>query len=138
MKHSVTLIIPTLNRSQFLKRALISVLNQTFVPEEIIVVDNGSNDKTYQMIGDSFKNIRYIYFEDKGVSKARNEGLKNANNELICFLDSDDEWSENYLEKMYELVKKNGLTFAPTRVYNGLMPSSTYPGFSSSRVNLIE
>ena len=83
MKHSVTLIIPTLNRSQFLKRALISVLNQTFVPEEIIVVDNGSNDKTYQMIGDSFKKIRYIYFEDKGVSKARNEGLKNANNELI-------------------------------------------------------
>ena len=85
MKHSVTLIIPTLNRSQFLKRALISVFNQTFVPEEIIVVDNGSNDKTYQMIGDSFKNIRYIYFEDKGVSKARNEGLKNANNELICY-----------------------------------------------------
>ena len=107
MKHSVTLIIPTLNRSQFLKRALISVFNQTFVPEEIIVVDNGSNDKTYQMIGDSFKNIRYIYFEDKGVSKARNEGLKNANNELICFLDSDDEWKPKKIEKQLFLFDKN-------------------------------
>ncbi len=107
LKHSVTLIIPTLNRSQFLKRALISVFNQTFVPEEIIVVDNGSNDKTYQMIGDSFKNIRYIYFEDKGVSKARNEGLKNANNELICFLDSDDEWKPKKIEKQLFLFDKN-------------------------------
>ena len=64
------------------------------------------------MIG---KKIRYIYFEDKGVSKARNEGLKNANNELICFLDSDDEWLPSKLEKSirfldeykYDLVGHN-------------------------------
>ena len=107
MKYSISLIIPTLNRSKLLKRALKSVFNQTFIPQEIIVVDNSSNDKTYQMIEKRFNQIRYIYLEDIGVSKARNIGLKNASNELICFLDSDDEWNPRKIEKQLLFFDKN-------------------------------
>ena len=92
MNLSISLVIPTLDRSKLLKRALISVFNQTFIPEEIIVIDNGSSDNTYKMIKENFRKIKYIYFEDRGVSNARNIGINNAKNELICFLDSDDEW----------------------------------------------
>ncbi len=107
MNLSVTLIIPTLNRSKLLKRALQSVLNQTIIPKEIIVVDNGSRDSTKKMIERDFENIKYIYHNKKGVSKARNVGIKSARNELICFLDSDDEWCPKKIEKQVNFFSNN-------------------------------
>ncbi len=107
MNLSISLVIPTLDRSKLLKRALISVFNQTFIPEEIIVIDNGSSDNTYKMIKENFRKIKYIYFEDRGVSNARNIGINNAKNELICFLDSDDEWKPKKIEKQIDYFSKN-------------------------------
>ena len=103
----VSVIIPTLNRADLLKRALRSVIYQTFSPNEIIVVDNGSTDNTRDMIKESFQNIKYYFLPNKGVSKARNVGIKNANCEWISFLDSDDEWHPTKLEKQINFIKNN-------------------------------
>ena len=107
MNSLVSVIIPTLNRADLLKRALRSVIYQTFSPNEIIVVDNGSTDNTRDMIKESFQNIKYYFLPNKGVSKARNVGIKNANCEWISFLDSDDEWHPTKLEKQINFIKNN-------------------------------
>ena len=97
----ISVVIPTYNRSKFLNRSIRSVLNQTFQPEEIIVVDNGSTDDTCDMISKNFSNICYIYHDKKGVSTARNEGIKISKSNWVSFLDSDDEWMKDKLPVSY-------------------------------------
>ena len=103
---NITVVIPTHNRYAFLKRTLSSVLLQSYQVTEIIVIDDGSSDKTSQIIND-FPNIKYIYQDNSGVSAARNLGIKNASYEWIAFLDSDDEWCETKLEEQVALHKLN-------------------------------
>ena len=96
---NVSVIIPTYNRKNLLKRALHSVSNQTFIPREIIVVDDGSSDGTKDWVLERFPYVRYIYQDNSGVSSARNAGIKEAKGSWIAFLDSDDEWMPDKLEK---------------------------------------
>jgi len=107
----VSVIIPTYNREQFLPAAIQSVLNQSWLPAEVIIVDDGSTDATRQNVTllaeDSPVFIRYMYQENKGVAAARNLGIVNAANEHIAFLDSDDIWCSNKLQKQYDLMLKN-------------------------------
>ncbi len=103
---TITVIIPTYNRYTLLKRAISSIYAQTYPPKEIIVVDDGSIDNT-QQITEDFPDIIYIYQENKGVSSARNVGIKVAKSEWIAFLDSDDEWDEKKLEKQVNFHKSN-------------------------------
>tara|TARA_B100000963_G_scaffold289235_1_gene258685 strand:- start:192 stop:1028 length:837 start_codon:yes stop_codon:yes gene_type:complete len=103
----ISVVIPTYNRSKLLCRSIRSVLNQTFQPKEIIVVDNGSNDNTRDMISKSFRNIRYIYHNKKGVSAARNIGIKISRSNWVSFLDSDDEWMKDKLLLQKEYILKN-------------------------------
>ena len=107
MNSLISVIIPTLNRADLLKRALRSVIHQTLPPNEIIVVDNGSTDNTRDMIKDNFQNIKYYFLPNKGVSQARNVGIKNSNYEWLSFLDSDDEWHPTKLEKQINFIKNN-------------------------------
>jgi glycosyltransferase involved in cell wall biosynthesis len=93
---NITVVIPTYNRYEFLKRALESVYAQSYKPKEVIVVDDGSSDKTSQIQKD-FKSIVYIYQKNSGVSKARNTGIKNASYPWIAFLDDDDTWETDKL-----------------------------------------
>lgn len=102
----ITVVIPTYNRYRLLKRAILSVLAQTQQVDEIIVVDDGSDDETLQIQKD-FPQITYIYQENSGVSSARNVGIKNAKNEWIAFLDSDDEWHKDKIEEQMAFHKKN-------------------------------
>jgi len=95
---NITVIIPTYNRYEFLKRAILSVVSQSYRAKEIIVIDDGSTDKTSQILQD-FPNIKYIYQDNTGVSSARNLGISNASYEWIAFLDSDDEWLKSKLEE---------------------------------------
>lgn len=92
----ISVIIPTYNRYKFLKRALSSVYAQTYMPKEVIIIDDGSTDNTSQIQID-FPHANYIYQENAGVSSARNLGIKNSTKEWIAFLDSDDEW---HLDKL--------------------------------------
>ena len=113
---NVSAVIPTFNRGHCLLRAINSVLAQTAPVDEIIVVDDGSDDKTYDLLVKSelldmrgqLPNIRYLYQENKGVSAARNLGIKEAENEYIALLDSDDAWAETKIERQaLKLEKKN-------------------------------
>lgn len=95
---AVSVIIPTYNRSQYVTEAIGSVLAQTFTDYEIIVIDDGSTDNTREAILPYFSKITYIYQENRGVSAARNTGIREAKGEWIAFLDSDDEWLPSKLE----------------------------------------
>lgn len=98
----ISVIIPTYNRKKTLARAIQSVINQSFSPFEILIIDDGSNDGTEEWVKENFQNIKYIYQNNHGVSSARNVGIENAYGDWVAFLDSDDEWIPN---KLYEQVK---------------------------------
>lgn len=109
---NISVVIPTFNRQDFIKRAVESVLNQSFQPLEIIVVDDGSTDNTKEVLKDL--NITYIYQKNSGVSSARNRGIEIAKAQWVCFLDSDDIWEEKKLEKQVEFHKKNSFLISQT------------------------
>ena len=103
---NITVIIPTYNRYEFLKRAIRSVISQSYNAKEIIVVDDGSSDNTSKIVQD-FPFIKYIFQKNSGVSSARNLGIKNASHEWIAFLDSDDEWYESKLKEQIVFHREN-------------------------------
>ncbi len=82
-------------------------MQQTFQPKEIIVIDDGSIDETSSMINDLFPNVKYLYQKNNGVSSARNKGIKLATGDWIAFLDSDDQWLPEKLEKQQLVLKRN-------------------------------
>ena len=102
---AVSVIMPTYNRSAVIGRAIDSVLAQTHRNFELIIIDDGSTDDTPAMVkGFDDDRIRFIKTgRNCGAAAARNLGIKAARNDLIAFLDSDDQWLENFLET---LVKK--------------------------------
>ncbi len=103
---TVSVVIPTYNRYKLLKRAIESLYKQTCLPDEIIIVDDGSTDETVAIQND-FPEIIYIYQENRGVSAARNVGIQRAKNEWIAFLDSDDAWHSEKLQKQIDFHRKN-------------------------------
>ena len=104
---NISVVIPSYNRKDFLKRSIDSAINQTKKPIEIIVVDYGSTDGTEAMIKSDYDFVKFIKQKNKGVSAARNIGIKVSIGEWICFLDSDDEWKKDKLEKQINAMKSN-------------------------------
>jgi glycosyltransferase involved in cell wall biosynthesis len=102
----VSVVIPTYNRADTILKAIDSVLKQTFHDFEIIIIDDGSTDKTYEIVKQiNDKRIRYIRHEkNKGASSARNTGIKIAKGQYIAFQDSDDEWLPDKLEKQIVIL----------------------------------
>ncbi len=100
-----SVIMPVYNKEHLVAASIESVLNQTYPQFELICVDDGSKDNSLQVI-QSFKDnrIQVISQENGGESVARNRGIKAARNEYIAFLDSDDLWLPDYLEKMNNLI----------------------------------
>ena len=102
----ISVIIPTFNRSQFIRNCVLSAKLQSLEPFEIIVVDDGSTDNTWSILKDlGFSNwgyeknkFRYVRTNNRGVSAARNIGIKSSRGEYIALLDSDDIWKPNKLE----------------------------------------
>ena len=103
----ISVIIPTFNRYKMIGRAINSILEQTYKPYEIIIVDDGSTDETKHLIHDEYPTIKYFCQSRSGVSKARNRGIVESKGDWIAFLDSDDEWLPNKLEKQKENLKQN-------------------------------
>lgn len=97
----ISVIVPTYNRPEVLPRAIDSILNQTFGDFDVHIIDGGSTDDTRDVV-EQYADDRVIYHRqdnDKGLSGARNIGLRFARGELIGFLDDDDEWHPTKLEK---------------------------------------
>ena len=98
----ISVVIPTLNRCFTLPRAIESVLRQTLMPCEVIVVDNGSSDGTLELIKSKYPTVRILHEKKIGVSAARNRGIKAAQGSWVALLDSDDEWLPNKLQRQIE------------------------------------
>ena len=103
---SVSVIIPTYNRRDMVLRALDSVLQQTRRANEVIVIDDGSDDGTAAAIGTRFPNVILVSQSNRGVSAARNAGIRLASSTWVALLDSDDSWHKQKLEKQLQLAAR--------------------------------
>ena len=116
----VSVIIPNYNRSSLVKDAVCSVLAQTELDLEVIVVDDGSTDETHRVVESlSDGRVSYFYKINGGAASARNLGLSKCEGEYVAFLDSDDCWPANYLEVMVSHLENNsefGAVYSPITV----------------------
>ena len=105
----VSIIIPTYNSEKYLKRCINSICNQTYKNIEIIIIDDGSTDNTFNICEEYSKKddrVKFIHKKNEGVSVARNIGIENANGKYIMFVDSDDWIENNTVEILYNISKK--------------------------------
>jgi len=102
----ISVVIPTYNRAIYVTQAIESVLAQTVPTDEIIVVDDGSTDNTQEVLKRFGDRIRYIRQDNTGAGIARNTGIKSSKNEYVAFLDSDDLWEPNRLERQLEAAER--------------------------------
>lgn len=112
---TVSVIIPVYNAEKYLEESILSVLAQSYKDIEIVLVDDYSADRSRKIIDDLCKNYKNIscHYQEKnqGVAVARNIGLNLAKGRYIAFLDSDDLWKEDKLEKQLELMEERTAGF---------------------------
>lgn len=106
----ISVIIPTFNRARLVGNAIRSALRQTYPRIEIIVVDDGSYDRTAETVG-RFQGVEYVWQPNKGQAAARNAGLARAHGSLIATLDSDDTWEPEFLSICVEKLRADDLDF---------------------------
>ena len=108
----ISIIVPCYNTAQFVRRCLDSLIQQTFSEIEILCIDDGSTDNTWDILQEyAKKDHRFRIFHqenDKGPGLARNVGLKNVASPYIMFCDSDDWYEPNMCEVMYKTIEKEG------------------------------
>ncbi|TXE13005.1 glycosyltransferase family 2 protein [Seonamhaeicola algicola] len=107
----VSIITPTYNSERFIEQTIISILNQTYTNWELILIDDASTDKTVEIITQFVKSNPQIYLlqnlKNSGAAVSRNKGIEAAKGHFIAFLDADDVWLPNKLEKQVEFMQKN-------------------------------
>ena len=106
MRPSVSVVIPTFNYGCYVIEAVESALRQTLPASEVIVVDDGSTDDTRARLSPYAARIRYLHHENRGLSAARNTGIREAQGEWVAFLDSDDRWHPEKLEVQFRSISR--------------------------------
>lgn len=112
----VSIIMPSWNTGKFITETIQSVIDQTYTNWELLIVDDCSTDNTEELVA-SFKDDRIKYFRNKknnGAALTRNRALREAKGEWIAFLDSDDLWMAEKIEKQLAFMKENGYTLSFT------------------------
>ena len=123
---TVSVVIATFNRAEYLPVTIDSVLNQSFQDFELIVVDDGSTDKTKAVVECYGSRLKYFYQSNRGASSARNLGVRHARAPWIAFQDSDDLSLPNHLASLYGYVQKFpacGMVFANGNYLSGAVRS---------------
>ena len=138
-KPEISIIITTYNRANYLKSCIESVLNQTIKDFELIIIDYGSTDNTKEVVAQyQDRRINYIYQKNNGQNSARNKGLELAKGEYIAYIDSDDIWNTEKLEKQHCIMKNHpdiSVVYCGTRLINengeviGEKPLVSHRGF---------
>lgn len=102
-----SVVIPLFNKEEYIIRCIDSIFKQTYWPQEIIIVDDGSTDKGISLIRKKFKQpiIKIISQANSGVSKARNRGIKESQSNFVALIDADDEYTENFSKTMDQLIR---------------------------------
>ena len=112
MKNDISIIVPIFNAEQYLDCCIKSIVTQTYQKIELILIDDGSCDKSSDICkkwGQKDSRIRYIYQENQGVSVARNRGMKEARGDYITFIDADDYVCDTYCEELLEILLEREL-----------------------------
>jgi glycosyltransferase involved in cell wall biosynthesis len=107
MHQLISVIITTYNRPDYFEEAIKSVVNQTYMNIEVLIVDDGSKVNYAESICDKYEQCYYHYKKNGGVSSARNFGVLKSKGEFIAFLDDDDLWKNNKLEKQLKIINSN-------------------------------
>lgn len=103
----ISVIIPLYNKERHVARAIDSIYAQTYKNFEVIVIDDGSSDNSADVvIAMKMDNLSLIRQENRGVSAARNSGIRRSNGDIIAFLDADDEWRVDFLETIIQLMDR--------------------------------
>jgi glycosyltransferase involved in cell wall biosynthesis len=106
----VSIIIPTYNRADYLNRAIDSVINQTFKNWELLIIDDGSTDATFDIVNEYIirnENIRYLKQSNEGLALAYNTGILVSSGIYLTFLGSDDEYKQNHLQARIDYMKNH-------------------------------
>ena len=104
---AATAIIPVFNAEDSIARAIRSVLDQTLPAEEVLVVDDGSTDNSAHVVSQFGSKVRYLYQINAGASAARNLAIREARRDWVAFLDADDVWKPDRLERQFEVLRRN-------------------------------
>lgn len=111
----ISVILPVYNSETTLEKCIVSILRQTYMQYELIIVNDGSTDSSKTIIdryADSDNRVVVIDKMNGGVSSARNLGIESAKGEYICFVDSDDYVATTYIEELYNCIVSNGTDLA--------------------------
>lgn len=120
----ISVIVPVYNVENYIEECCKSLLEQTYSNIEILLIDDGSKDnsgKICDVFANKFNNFKVYHKENGGLSDARNYGLKFAKGEYVTFVDSDDTVEKNYIEELYNLIKKykTSMSIASFSTING-------------------
>lgn len=112
MDSDVSVVIPVFNGERFIRDAIGSVLNQTFLPAKIVVVDDGSTDATAAIVSEYAPAVELVRQANRGVAGARNTGAALCDTDFLAFLDADDYWYPTKLDRQLQALHSGDFGFA--------------------------
>ncbi len=115
-EYLVSAIVPVYNSEKYIEESILSICKQTYKQLEIVIVDDGSSDKSIEIASDILKshkmNFKVIRQENRGLPAARNTGINNSSGQYLCFIDSDDIILPDHISDLIEVIKSNGVDVA--------------------------